>query len=444
MLALVGENGAGKSTLMKVLSGVYPAGTYTGEILRQGQPVTFAGTSDAERHGIAIIHQELNLYAELSVVENLFVGRYLTSQWGLIDWPAMRQKAASLLGRLGVSFGPETLIKDLSVGDGQMVEIARALLLKPAVLILDEPTSALSEREVHRLYAFVEDLKASGTACIYISHKFDEIYHLCSRVVVLRDGRTVGEGKLADLGRDALISLMVGRPFADLFPAKLEAGAGTPTLSCRNVGARGRAGGVTVTDVSFDAFPGEILGIGGMMGSGRTETLYAVLGHPDFDVSGERLLDGKPLPLGTVAGAIAAGVALVTEDRKRTGLHVHLDVAQNVAMASLGRISKGQVLDLDAEQARPGTTCDASRSRLRRQRPRSSICRAATSKKSRSPKAWPPNPASFCSTSRRVASTSAPSSKSTACCASWRRKASPSSSSRPSCSSSSASVTAFW
>ncbi len=340
-LALVGENGAGKSTLMKVLSGVYPHGTYGGQLLAKGAAVAFRGTRDAEDHGIAIIHQELNLFPDLSVAENLFVGRYLKTALGLVDWPAIARRSREVLARLGATFSPDAKVRSLSVGDGQLVEIARALLKNAEILILDEPTSALSEREVERLYGIIEDLAARGVACVYISHKLDEVYKLCDRVVVLRDGKSVGGGPLPDTTRDQLITMMVGRPMAALFPPKLTTAATAPVLRCKDV--RG---------ITFEAFPGEILGIGGMMGSGRSELLNALIGNPDLPVDGEVTVDGKPVPRRTVRGAVQAGLALVTEDRKRTGLHLGLTIRENVSLASLHRVAKGGVVDAKHEAAR--------------------------------------------------------------------------------------------
>lgn len=334
-LALVGENGAGKSTLMKVLSGVYPSGSFTGELLRNGEVVQFRGTRAAEDHGIAIIHQELNLFADLTVAENLFVGRYPKTRNGLVDWPTIDQKARAVLTRLGATFSPDASIRSLSVGDGQLVEIARALLKNAAILLFDEPTSALSAREVERLYGIIEGLAASGVACVYISHKLDEVYRLCQRAVVLRDGRSVGDGPLPATTRDELITLMAGRPMASLFPPKLATTAKEPSLTCRDV--RG---------VSFEAYPGEILGIGGMMGSGRSELLLAMIGEPAASISGGSVaINGHVVPRGSIRNAVRAGLALVTEDRKRTGLHLGLSIRENISLASLQRVSKAGVLD---------------------------------------------------------------------------------------------------
>ena len=351
VLALVGENGAGKSTLMKVLSGVYPAGTFSGTILRAGEAVRFRGTRDAERHGIAIIHQELNLLPELTVMENLFLGAYPRRLGGLIDWKAMRRGALDALSRLGVTFSPERRLGELSVGDGQMVEIARALMKHAKVLIFDEPTSALSGREIERLYGLMAEEQSRGTAMVYISHKLDEVYKLCRRAVVLRDGKSVGGGQLSELTRDRLITLMAGRELSALYPQKLSTTAAAPGLALSDVSvARVGSGKQIVKGVSFKAFPGEVLGIGGMMGSGRTELLMGLMGHPDFVASGRIEIAGKEVPAAGVAGACYAGLGLVTEDRKQTGLHCGMTIRENIVMAALEKVSRHGILSRVAER----------------------------------------------------------------------------------------------
>jgi D-xylose transport system ATP-binding protein len=355
-LALVGENGAGKSTLMKVLSGVYPHGTYAGSILRDGVEMRFGGTADAESAGIAIIHQELSLFPDLTVLENLFVGRYPTTRLGTVDWSRMEAEARQILSRLNVGFGVHDTIRELSVGDGQMVEIARALLKQPAILILDEPTSALSDREVRRLFDVIVDIRSRGTACVYISHKLDEIYEVCSRAVVLRDGKSVGGGPLAEVQREQLIALMVGRSMTALFPPKLVAASDTPGLEVADLAARsaGRTRDA-VAGVSFAAYPGEVLGIAGMMGAGRSELLYAIFGHPDYESTGSVRVAGAAVERRSIAAAMRHGLGLVTEDRKRNGLHLGLDIRENIAMASLGNVSRWGIVDRAKDHAQADT-----------------------------------------------------------------------------------------
>lgn len=341
VLALVGENGAGKSTLMKVLSGVYGAGQYAGRILRDGKEVHFASTLDAEKAGIAIIHQELNRFPDLTVTENLFMGRLKRkAPFGLLDWVAMEAEVIGVLGKMGVSFGPRTLVRDLSVGDNQMIEIARALMAHAEILIFDEPTSALSNRETQRLFGFIEECKRRGAACIYISHKLDEVYRLCNRAVVLRDGKTVGGGNLPALGNDQLVSLMVGREIKNLYPPRAEAKTDKPSLIVENLTTRRKSDfEAKVSGISFHTFPGEILGIGGMMGSGRTELFYGIFGHPDYDSRGTVVLNGATIPRNSIAASVKQRIGLVTEDRKTTGLHLGLTIRENISMASLYRVS---------------------------------------------------------------------------------------------------------
>lgn len=352
ILALVGENGAGKSTLMKVLSGVYTNKEYSGKIFRNGKEQQFSSTTDAEKAGIAIIHQELNLFPELSVSENLFIGRYIHKNRLALDWERMHGEANDALQHLGLSFAPQTLVKELSVGDQQMVEIARALMKKTDILILDEPTSALSEIEIKRLYELIFALRDQGTSCIYISHKMDEIYTLCNRTVVLRDGATVGQGSLPQTTQDQLIAMMVGREMNSLYPNKefsknTHVNLEVKALSTQKIGSKS----LQTKDVDFTLRSGEILGIGGMMGSGRTEILYSIFGHPDYDTKGCVKVDGKEIKLNDMQDSIAAGIGFVTEDRKVSGLHLGMTIKHNVAMADLSALSTRGIIDDQKECA---------------------------------------------------------------------------------------------
>lgn len=381
VLALCGENGAGKSTLMKVLSGVYPQGDFEGEILWKGSPVAFRGTRDAEDVGISIIHQELNLFRELSVAENLFAGHLplvsgaFGKSLGVVDWQTVEERAAVVLADLGVSFSPRDKVSDLSVGDSQMVEIAKALLKNSKVVIFDEPTSALSNREVDRLFSIIDALRAKGSACVYISHKMDEVFRLCDRVVVLRDGKSVGGGPLKRAGMAAahatapaagesagelaldsndLVKLMVGRELSNYYPPR-RAPVGNPPfdLKIENLSTRRRLDGKLVVDnVSLQARRGEILGLAGMMGSGRSEIFYSLFGHPAYDASGTVSLEGVDASVEGVDEALDHRIGLVPEDRKHLGLHLGMSIEQNVSMASLFRISRFGVIDSAAESER--------------------------------------------------------------------------------------------
>src|SRR5215203_3322353 len=283
--ALIGENGAGKSTLMKLLSGVYP--DYEGELLIDGQPLSLSGPSDAQQRGIATIHQELNLIPELTVAENIFLGREPRTGAGLLDVSRMEQESRALLDRLNLSIPPDRPIKWLRVGEQQLVEVAKALSLDARLLILDEPTSALSQAEIDRLFAVIAALKEHGVTMIYISHKFDEIFRIADRVTVLRDGEYIGTRSIAEADQQSLIRMMVGRSLSDLFPKEV-ATVGEEALRVEHLDLLpGRGGGRTLSDISFTLRRGEILGIAGLMGAGRTELLETVFGvHPAKRVRG--------------------------------------------------------------------------------------------------------------------------------------------------------------
>ena len=371
VLALCGENGAGKSTLMKVLSGVYPKGEFEGQILWKGQPVSFSGTTDAEKCGVSIIHQELNLFGELTVAENLFAGHlplktsFVGSKLGLVDWKLVEKRAQAILKELGVGFAFDSKIRDLSVGDSQMVEIAKALLKNTQVMIFDEPTSALSIKEVERLFTVIRRLKTQGTACVYISHKMDEVYSLCDRVVVLRDGKSVGGGALRKpkpeggfgeglVGAD-VVSLMVGRELTNYYPPKrapADPNQAFDLVVKDLVVDRALDSKRVVKHVNLKARKGEILGLAGMMGAGRSEIFYSLFGHPSFPAQGSAELEGESVLAKNVRGALEHRIALVPEDRKHLGLHLSMSIENNISMASLFRISSNGILDFKRERER--------------------------------------------------------------------------------------------
>jgi D-xylose transport system ATP-binding protein len=342
VLALVGENGAGKSTLMKVLSGVWPHPSYEGRIYVGGALQCFAGTREAERAGIAIIHQELNLIPELSVAENIYLDRQPRGALGAIDWNRLFADAGALLARLGIEgIRPTDRIKELTVGQQQIVEIAKALSLDARILVFDEPTSALTDREVSELFRIIRDLARKGVCMIYISHKMDELDEIADRVAVLRDGRTIGETvPYAGITMDEIIHRMVGRDIRDMFP-KQRFARGPKTLEVRHlcVAHPTIAGKRRVDDLSFCAYRGEILGISGLMGSGRSELVLGIFGALGQDCTGQVLLDGKHLRIRSPADAIASGIALVTEDRKLLGLVLGQSVERNLTLCALDELS---------------------------------------------------------------------------------------------------------
>ena len=332
--AIVGENGAGKSTLMKILAGVIP--DFEGQLRVRGQPVRFRGTRDAEQHGISIIHQELNLVEQLSASANIFLGRERRTRLGLLDDRRMERSAGELLSQLECQIAPRQLVGSLRVGDQQLIEIAKALSLEADILIMDEPTSALTETEVARLFRVIGRLRERGVTILYISHKMDEVFRLADRITVLRDGRLVRTVARSETTPRELTHLMVGREIEE---AKLGSPRtpGEPVLEVRGLSLPwpGHARGWRLKDINFTLRRGEILGIAGLMGAGRTETLECLFGSAPLPPSGQILLNGRPVLFRHPAEANAAGIALVTEDRKRLGIFPHLDVGENITICTL-------------------------------------------------------------------------------------------------------------
>ncbi|MDX1962801.1 MAG: sugar ABC transporter ATP-binding protein [Pirellulales bacterium] len=348
--AIMGENGAGKSTLMKILSGVYPV--YEGELVIRGQTARFRGTRDAEAAGISIIHQELNLVEQLSVAANIFLGREKTFGWGLLDQRLMDQEAAQLLGQLDCEISPRALVGTLRVGDQQLVEIAKALSLKSDILIMDEPTSALTEAEVARLYRVIEKLRRQGVTILYISHKMEEVFHLSDRITVLRDGQFVKTVPTRDTNPRAIAHLMVGREIEQAL-RPTSAALGQVMLEVQNLSLPwpGHARGWRLRDISFSLRKGEILGIAGLMGAGRTELLEALFGASPTPPAGEIRLNGQRVSFRDPAAAKWAGMALVTEDRKRLGLFAHMSVRENISLCRLAELSTAGLIHPAAELA---------------------------------------------------------------------------------------------
>jgi ribose transport system ATP-binding protein len=348
--AVMGENGAGKSTLMKVLAGVYQ--DHEGRIFLQGREVTFASPRQAQEHGVAIIHQELNLIPNLNIAENIFLGREFLDVLGLIDFRRMRREATALLHRLDLDVDPRTRVSALRVGQQQIVEIARALALNARVIIMDEPTSAISEREVDVLFGLIEALKRGGVAIVYISHKMDEVFRIADRITVMRDGRTVGSVPRADVSHADVVRIMVGRDLKDFF---VETGAtrGAEALRGERITLPhpDRPGDFLVKDVSFSVARGEVLGLFGLMGAGRSELFETIFGLHAGTSSGRVYLEGREVRVTSCAEAIAAGLALVPEDRKRQGLVMDMSVAASVSLASLERVERLGLLNHRLERA---------------------------------------------------------------------------------------------
>jgi len=363
--ALCGENGAGKSTLIKVLCGVYPAGSYGGEIRLRGETVRFHGLPGSEARGIALIAQELALVPELSVAENLVLG-HEPHRFGLIRRAELRERAQRALDRVGLTIPAETPVRKLGIGQQQLVEIAKALMKDAAILVLDEPTAALPEADTRRLLDLLGDLRRRGVAAIYISHRLDEVFALADRITVLRDGRSMGTARRADTTPERVISLMVGREISQAFP-RPERRAGEALLRLENwsVADPQNPGRRVVVGVSFEVRAGEVLGIAGLMGAGRTALLASLFGAARSSVQGKIQIAGGPLrgPFRNPREAIAAGLALVGEDRKRYGLVARGSVLDNMTLASLRAFSRRGLIDDRARRA--ATSSQAAALRLK-------------------------------------------------------------------------------
>ncbi len=348
--AIVGENGAGKSTLMKILSGAIT--DYEGQIIIRGRPVRFSGTRDAEQHGISIIYQELNLVDDLSASANIFLGRELRKPFGLLDDAAMNHRTAQLFERLGAEIEPETAVRHLRVGDQQLVEIAKALNLDAAILIMDEPTSALSEAEVQKLFRVIRELKDHGVAVLYISHKMDEVFSIADRITVLRDGQLVRTVPRAETTPQQVVSWMVGRDIEAVSMVH-RSGDGDVLLEVEELTLPvPRANGSPwVADVSFQLRRGEILGVAGLLGAGRTELLEAIFGATEVPPTGTIRLSGRPVQIRSVQDAIQLGIAFVSEDRKRYGLFPEMTVRENITLVALREVAAAGVVRRTAELA---------------------------------------------------------------------------------------------
>ncbi|HMA34301.1 MAG TPA: sugar ABC transporter ATP-binding protein [Chloroflexia bacterium] len=347
--ALLGENGAGKSTLIKILTGVYQPDA--GEVWLGERPIRFAGPRDAQEQGIAAIYQEPSLFPDLDIAENILVGRQPTRR-GAVDWPRMYREAGRLLARLGLTVDPRTKARELSVAQQQVVEIARALSIQAKVLIMDEPTSSLTLHETEELFAIVRQLRAARTAIVFISHRLEELFALADRVTILRDGTYVGTRDLVGVTRDELIQMMVGRPLGELFP-KPTVPAGEVILAVDGLGVAGAFSGV-----SFQLRRGEILGLAGLIGAGRTNVARALFGTEPA-TAGTIQLAGQVVTIDRPAVALALGIGYVPEDRKEHGLVLEMSIGRNITLPVLGRFARLSWLDEDRE--RQAATAEAGR-----------------------------------------------------------------------------------
>ncbi|MFL6052198.1 MAG: sugar ABC transporter ATP-binding protein [Actinoallomurus sp.] len=341
--ALVGENGAGKSTLIKVITGVYRPDE--GEVLLAGRPAGFTGPLDAQRAGVQAVHQEIGLVPDLSVARNLLLGREPRRAFGLLDAGRMHETAARTLAAYGVRVDVRLPLRSLGVGAQQMVALARGVSVDARVVIMDEPTSSLEPREVDTLFGVIDRLRDQGIAVIYVSHRLDELYRICDGVTVLRDGRVVHQGALADLDRLHLVSLMLGRDVAQVraegvtrFSGAHEASGEPPVLEAHGLSSRH-----LLDEVSLTVRPGEVVGLGGLLGAGRTETAKAIAGVLPLD-EGRITVAGLPVRRGSATAAVRAGIALLPEDRKAEGIVPTLSVRDNIALAALPRLARGGIV----------------------------------------------------------------------------------------------------
>lgn len=356
---LVGENGAGKSTLMKVLSGVYPYGTYAGNIIYNGESAgegkiqKFANISDSEKAGIAIIYQELALFPELTVYENIFIGHEIT-KGATVNWNETILKAQDALKKVKLDINPATKIKELGVGKQQLIEIAKALCKNVKLLILDEPTAALNENDSENLLALMKELKEQGISCIMISHKLKEVISVADTVTVLRDGQTICslDHNTGEINEPTIIKHMVGRDIEDIYPKRPDQKIGEKALEVQNWSVYdSKLGRKTNESVNFHVRKGEIVGIAGLMGSGRTELAQSIFGNPrNSKLSGKIFIDGKEVNhFKHPKNAINAGIAYVTEDRKGDGLILIQDIKNNISISNLAKLSKGGIINQNEE-----------------------------------------------------------------------------------------------
>lgn len=339
--ALMGENGAGKSTLMKILTGVYTRDA--GTVIVDGQEVCYKNPQEAERAGIVFIHQELNVLFDLTVEENMFLGKEIKSRFGVCDKKAMRAEVKKILDKLGVAIDPAQRMSELSVGQQQMIEIAKALMVDAKVIIMDEPTAALTQSETEVLFQVVTSLREKGVSIVYISHRMEEIFELCDRITILRDGSYIDTKRITDTDMNDVVRMMIGREIGERYPARnVEIGDvvfKVEGLTCSGV----------FKNVSFEVRAGEVLGVSGLMGAGRTEIMQAIFGNMP-NVSGKIFVNGKEVQNKNPQQAMKNGIGFITEDRKVEGLMLEESIMKNISLANLGRISKNGVIDKGTEQ----------------------------------------------------------------------------------------------
>jgi len=339
--ALLGENGSGKSTLMKILSGAYSKDS--GEIMINGEPVTINNSQDSQRLGISIVYQELNLIEQLTVAENVFMGKQRMGNKHMVNWKAMYEESQKMLDEFEINIDSHLLIRDLGVAQKQMVEIIKALTNNAQVLVLDEPTAPLTNHEIEMLFKTIEKLKAKGVAIIYISHRLEEIMRICDRITIIRDGLNICQLNVSETNTEEIIRYMVGREITEKYP-KVKAEIGEEVLRVEHIRA-----GKAVQDVSFSVRAGEVLGIAGLVGAGRTETMHAIFGMSERD-GGKIFVEGKEVEINQPIDAIRAGIGFATEDRKGEGLVLPMSVGQNITLSSLEKVAGPAGINLKKER----------------------------------------------------------------------------------------------
>ncbi|MCQ2508445.1 MAG: sugar ABC transporter ATP-binding protein [Dorea sp.] len=333
--ALMGENGAGKSTLMKILTGVYTRDK--GIVKVDGKEVVYNNPQEAEAAGIVFIYQELNVMFDLTVEENLFMCKEITKGFGICDRKAMRAKAKEVMTKMGVDIPVDAKMSELSIGQQQMIEICKALMVDAKVIIMDEPTAALTQSETAALFEVIESLRKRGVSIVYISHRMEEIFELCDRITILRDGTYIGTRMIKDVTMDDVVKMMIGREIGERFPAR-NVEIGETVLEVKNLTKE-----KTFENVNFSVRAGEVLGVSGLMGAGRTEIMQALFAQVPAD-SGEVYIDGKKVEIKNPAEAMAAGIGFITEDRKVEGLMLDKSIRENIGLANLGKISNKSVV----------------------------------------------------------------------------------------------------
>ena len=352
VFSIIGSNGAGKSTLMKVLSGAYPANTYTGKIIINRKEARFSTPADAESSGIAMIYQEISLMLDMSIAENIFMGNLPKKKGGIVDSKTMYKQTADLLEQVGLELNPKAMVRELSTSQQQMLSIAKAMAQKPSILVLDEPTSALTETEVKYLFSSIEKLKSTGVSCIYISHKLDEVFALSDHIMVMRDGRVQGIIAKKDVEPNKIINMMIGQQYTAFKRSKTNIDESANLFEIRNYSVRHPyvPGENILNNINFGVKKGEILGLIGLVGSGRSELVTSIFGYKNKASSGEIWMDGKKVTISNPLDAKKYGLGLLTEDRKRNGFVGMMNVKENITLPNLRMVSKGGIIDKTNER----------------------------------------------------------------------------------------------